>query len=102
MGGGGGLVAHSCPTLVTPGMVARQASLSMGFPRQDYQSGLPFPSLGDLPNPEAEPGSPALQAVSLPTEPPGKPTAECESKRHLAVSDSLQPRGPYSPWDSPG
>ena len=44
----------------------------MGFSRQEYWSGLPFPSLGDLPDPGIEPGSPALQADSLPTEPPGK------------------------------
>ena len=42
--------------------------MSMGFPRQEYQSGLPFPSPGDLPDPEIEPGSSALQADSLPTE----------------------------------
>ena len=41
----------------------------MGFSRQEYWSGLPFPSLGDLPNPAIEPGSPALQADSLPAEP---------------------------------
>ena len=41
----------------------------MGFPRQEYWSGLPLPSPGDLPNPEIEPGSPALQADSLPFEP---------------------------------
>ena len=46
----------------------------MGFPRQEYWSGLPFPSPGDLPNPGIEPGSPALQTDSLPSEPPGKPT----------------------------
>ena len=45
----------------------------MGFSRQEYWSGLPFPSAGDLPDPGIEPGSPALQADSLPTEPPGKP-----------------------------
>ena len=44
----------------------------MGFSRQEYWSGLPFPSPGDLPNPEMEPGSPALQADSLPSEPPEK------------------------------
>ena len=44
----------------------------MGFSRQEYWSGLPFPSSGDLPNPETEPESPALQADSLPTEPLGK------------------------------
>ena len=58
---------------MTPGTVACQAPLSMGIPRQEYQSGLPFSSPGDRPNSETEPGSPALQAVSLPTEPPGKP-----------------------------
>ena len=41
----------------------------MGFSRQEYWSGVPFPSLGDLPNPGIEPGSPALQADTLPSEP---------------------------------
>ena len=45
----------------------------MGFPRQGYWSGLPFPPAADLPDPEIEPGSPALQADSLLSEPPGKP-----------------------------
>ena len=49
----------------TPRTVARQAPLSMGFSRQEYWSGLPFPSPGDLPNPGIEPGSPALQADAL-------------------------------------
>ena len=53
--------------------VAYQALPSMGFSRQEYWSGLPFPSLGDLPNPGIEPGSPTLQADALPSEPPGKP-----------------------------
>ena len=53
--------------------VAHQAPLSMGFLRQDYWSGLPFPSSGDLPNPGIEPRSPALQTGALPSEPPGKP-----------------------------
>ena len=52
--------------------VARQARLSMGFPRQEYCSGLPFPFPEDLPNPGIEPGSPTLQADALPSEPPGK------------------------------
>ena len=47
-GGGGGLVAKLCPTLATPWAVAHQASLSMGFSRQEYWSRLPFPSSGDL------------------------------------------------------
>ena len=46
------LVAKSCPTLLTPWTVARQAPLSVGFPRQEYSSGLPFPSLGYLPDPK--------------------------------------------------
>ena len=63
----------------TPGTVARQAPLSMDFSWQEYWSGLPFPSPGDLPNPGIEPGSPGLQADSLPSEPPEKPkyTQEC-------------------------
>ena len=56
-----------------PQAVPRQAPLSMGFSRQEYWSGLPFPSPGDLPYPLIEPWSPALQADSLPSEPPGKP-----------------------------
>ena len=55
-----------------PQTVACQAPLSMGFSRQECWSGLPFPSSGDLPNPGIQPGSPTLQADSLPSEPPGK------------------------------
>ena len=66
-------VAESCPTLVTPWTVTCQASLSMGFPRQEYWSGLPFPSLGDLPDPGIKLWSPTLQVDSVPSEPPGKP-----------------------------
>ena len=50
-----------------PWTVACQAPLSMGFSRQEYWSGLPFPSPGDLPDPGIEPRSPALQADDLPT-----------------------------------
>ena len=53
--------------------VAHQAPLSMGFSRQKYWSGLPFPSPGDLPDPGMEPRSPALQADTLTSEPPQKP-----------------------------
>ena len=70
---GGGLVAKSCPTLAIPWPVACQAPLFMGFSRQEYWSGLPFPSPGDLPDPGIEPGSPASEADSLPTELQGKP-----------------------------
>ena len=58
---------------MTPWTVACQAPLSMRFSRQEYWSGLSFPSPGDLPDPGIEPGSPALQADSLLSEPPGKP-----------------------------
>ena len=48
----------------------------MGFSRQEYWSGLPFPSPGDLPHPGIEPGSPAFQSDALTSEPPGKPTVQ--------------------------
>ena len=57
---GGSLFAKSRPTLVTTWTVAFQAPLSMGFSRQEYWSGLPFSSPGDLPDPEIKPRSPAL------------------------------------------
>ena len=63
--GGGGLVARSCPTLCNPMDYSRQAPLSMGFSRQEYWSGLLFPSPGDLPNTGIKPGSLALQADDL-------------------------------------
>ena len=78
---GGGLFTKLCLILSTPWTVAHQTPLSMGFPRQEYYSGLSFPSLGELPNPGIEPASPALQAVSciagrfFTTEPRGKPSA---------------------------
>ena len=57
----------------TPWTVDCQAPLTIGFSRQGYWSGLPFPSPEGLPDPGIEPRSPALQAVSLPSEPPVKP-----------------------------
>ena len=66
-------VSHSVPSdSVTPWPVAHQAPLSMGFSRQEYCSGLPCPPPWDLPDPGIEPGSPALLADSLPTEPQRK------------------------------
>ena len=56
----------------TPWAVACQATLSREFLRQEYWSGLPFPTSGDLPNPGIEPWSPSSQADSLPSEPLGK------------------------------
>ena len=57
---------------VTPRTIAHQAPPSMGFSRQEYWSGLPFPSPWDLPDPGIEPRSPTLQADALTSEPPGK------------------------------
>ena len=58
---------------MTPCTVGYQAPLFLGFSRQEYWNGLPFPSPEDLPNPGIEPGSPTLQADALPSELPGKP-----------------------------
>ena len=58
---------------VTPWTVVYQAPPSMGFSRQEYWSGLPFPSPGNLPDPGIEPRSPSFQADALTSEPPGKP-----------------------------
>ena len=72
----------------TPWTVAYQAPLSMGFSRQEYWSGLPFPSPGDLPDPEMEPRASALQEDALPSEPLGKPTIYFYFLPH-----------PHSMWD---
>ena len=70
----------SCVRLFSsPWTVAYQAPPSMGFSRQECWSGLPFPSPGDLPDPGIEPGSPALQADTSPSEPPGKPKTRKEA-----------------------
>ena len=71
----------------TPWTVAHQAPLSMGFSRQEYWSGLPFPSPGDLPNPGFEPRSPALWADALTAELPGKPPFP-SGIGYKAISDS--------------
>ena len=60
--------------------VAHQALPSIGFSRQQYWSGLPFPSPGDPPNPGTEPGSPELEADALTSEPPEKPHAAAAAK----------------------
>ena len=62
------LVAQSCLTLWTPWIVAHQALLSMGFFRQEYWSGLPFPSPGDISDPGIKPRFPALQVDALSSE----------------------------------
>ena len=61
-------------SFATPQTVAHQAPLSMGFHRQEYWSGLPFPSPGDLPDPGIEPASPALADRFFTAEPSGKPS----------------------------
>ena len=69
------VVSHSVmsDTFVTPWTVAHQAPQCIGFPREEYWSGLPFPSPGHLPNPGIEPRSPALQADASLSKPPRKP-----------------------------
>ena len=104
---------------MTPWTVAHQAPQSMEFSRQEYWSGLPFPSPGDLPDPGIKPGSPALQADALPSEPQiwsiKSLQGECLLLFNLlhacqvttVMSDSLQPLGLWlarllCPWNSPG
>ena len=90
------LVTQLCLTLCDPmdwEPGALQAPPSMKFSRQEYWSGLPFPSPGDLPDPGIEPRSPALQADSLPSDPPWKPyTLELEKKVFvISVATDLLP-----------
>ena len=70
---------------VTPWIIACQVSLSMGFPRQEYWSGLSFPPLGDLPDPGIENVSPALAGGFFTTEPPEKPIY---SSMYILIPDS--------------
>ena len=82
---------------VTLWTIARQAPLSMGFSRQEYWSGLPYPPPGYLPDPGMEPAtpaSPALQADSFPTEPPGKP---CKEYMRILI-ESTQPGTWHTVW----
>ena len=74
---------------LTPWTVAHQAPPSVGFSRQEYWSGLPFPSPGDLPHPGTEFGSPAWQADALPSEPPVFLSGKSHGRRSLVG---------YSPW----
>ena len=88
-------VSQSCPTL------------SLGFSRQEYWSELPCPPPEDLPNPGIKPGSPELQADSLPSKPTGKPISPSCMLCHSVMSDSLQlhglqPTRLLCPQDSPG
>ena len=86
----------------TPGTVARWFPPSMGSSRQEYWSGWPFPSPGELPNPGIEPGFPALQADSLPSEPLGKPQVDCSFPKQR-LKRSHRERGEHGsplflPW----
>ena len=71
------LVTQLCPVFATSWTVAHQAPLSIEFSKQEYRSGLLFPSPGDLAYPGMEPGSPVLQVDSLLSGPPGKPIVIC-------------------------
>ena len=73
----------------TPWTVVHQAPPSMEFSRQEYWSGLPFPSPGDLPKLGIEPGSPALQADALPSEPPGKPMNSMERQKDMTLKGEI-------------
>ena len=82
------LLPQLCPCFAIPGTVAHQAPLSMEFSRQEYWSGLPFPSPGDLPHPGIKASSPALWEDSLLSEPPEKP-----------ISSSQRPGDSYNSGD---
>ena len=86
-------------SFVTLWMVARQAPLSMVFPRQEHWSGLPFPSPGFLPDPGIKPTSPELQADSLPLNHQGSPTKDqmCPDSTWYQEAECLE----MSKWSSP-
>ena len=84
--------------------VAQQAPPSMEFSRQEYWSGLPFPSPGDLPDPGVEPGSSTLKADALPSEPPGKALLSHlrPTQRKEPNQDQLKPATSYPAADHRG
>ena len=83
---------------MTPWTASCSAPPSMEFSRQEYWSGLPFPSPGDLPNPGIEPGSSSLQADSLLSEPPGKPRDGSHSPK-LSCSEKADFKLNLEEWD---
>ena len=86
---------------VTPWTVAYQASLSMGFSKQEYQSGLPFPYLEDHPNPEIKPGSPrCMQPLDRLS--PGKPENEKAGLKLNLQKTKLMSSGPITSWQIDG
>ena len=78
-------------SFVTPLTVASQALLSTGFSRQEFQSRLPFPSAGDLPDQGIEPISSALAGGFFTIEPPGKPQVNCYHLSHVISHGSTKP-----------
>ena len=78
---GGGLVTQLCLTLATAWTVAGQALLPMEFSRQEYWSGLPYPTPGNLPDPGIEPVSPALACRFFTIVPPKKPNVMAKTKQ---------------------
>ena len=84
------VVQHIQPS-VSPKTVAHQDPPSVGFSRQKYWSGLPFPSPGDLPDPEIKPRSPTLQSDFLPSEPAGKPKSGGNSVHFFISEINTQP-----------
>ena len=73
----------------TPWTVAFQASLSVGSPRQEYWTGVPFPSLGALPNPGIKPAASALTGIFFTTEPPGKPFCHLLFAKNRVASSQI-------------
>ena len=87
------MLVAQCLTLCDPVDCGSSGPLTMGFSRQEYCSGEPLPSPGHLPDPGIKPGSLALQADSLPSEPPGKPTTH---KSHNISRGDKHYGGEYS------
>ena len=102
LGENGGFVIKLCLTLATVWTIAHQAPLSMGFSRQEYCSGLPFPSPVDLSHSGIKPGCPALQADSLPTEPRGNPktTGGVADPFSRGIDPGIEPGAPALQVDS--
>ena len=85
--------------LVTPWTVAHQAPLSMGFSRQEYWSGLPFPSPGDLSKPGIKPGSPALSGGFFASSVPGKPSNSAVLR--ILLEKAMVPHSSSLAWRIP-
>ena len=97
------LSCSSVSVSATTWTVARQVSLSMEFSRQEYWSGLPFPSPGDLPDPGIEPAflaSPALAGGFLTTEPSGSPASHYTAPRYYFYTDAERLTGRVTLWNS--